>query len=359
MFGNLKLAVAVLSVVAAWGASGRADGELEVFVEHGKLVILGDKADNSLVVHSYAPGDFTLTSDDTEMNGKKKLAFQGIEGLSISLYDGDDSIEFRGNDVVPNVPKKLFLYMGSGSDNVVFNEFHVGDEAWMYLDEFNDEGKPGDDHFEAHQLNVYGFMGLQAGLGMDEITFDVEDTAFHYNTALAGARIDLGPKDEVGNKLSMESFFTWEGLEVVGSQGVDLIDMIDVLVYADDLVIDLADGNDELTVQDAHMMWATTDHPTSIYVSTEGGQNTMEFANVSTRGNIGIQGSRGRDGADFVHCEIAGMLLFDGGTADDMLFVRFSNAQFHSLDGGAGDGDLLWLISEDLGFGVISGFESN
>lgn len=346
-----------LMLTGVMATAAKADGDLEVFEWQGKLVIFGDDKPNDVVIHSYQPGEFTLTSTSTTFNGKKKLAFSKIQALSVQLQGGDDRVEFRGNNVSPNVPEKLFVFMGSGTDTVIFDEFQVGGDAWMYLDDIEGRGQQGNDRFEAHQLNVYGYMSLQTGGGADEVSFDVEETEFYYNLALTGARIDLGQDSKEGDILRMSSFFTWAGLEVVGTYGDDVIEMLDVQVYEGDLVVALGDGWDELSVGDADMNWSATDYPTSIYVSTDGGQNVMEFENIEIRGDIVIKGSRGRDGAQFQHVNLQGKLSFEGAENDDMLFVQFTEAQFHSLDGGEGDEDLIWEVNSNLGTGEITGFE--
>src|SRR5262245_44937051 len=100
------------------------DGNVGAFVSGGNLHILGDSADNQIMISQSSLRSFTVSSRDgtTTINGQTgDRTFTGVRnGLNVNLGDGNNLVEIAGaSGNAVTVSRRLNINAGSGDDQVL------------------------------------------------------------------------------------------------------------------------------------------------------------------------------------------------------------------------------------------------
>ncbi|MCE9635895.1 MAG: hypothetical protein K8T90_09335 [Planctomycetes bacterium] len=148
----LGLAVAVASSPAA-----RADGNVSVASSGGVLRIVGDAADNSVVVTSGGTeGAFTVTgTGGTTVNSGASATVTGVRGVSADMGDGADRLELTGMRIRTDVRVKL----GGGPDVLVMSKLRVRGIVVVRCGLGDDRVSAEDDSIFARDFTVLGSDG--------------------------------------------------------------------------------------------------------------------------------------------------------------------------------------------------------
>jgi hypothetical protein len=245
----------VVSVLAIPGVA-LAAGDVDVSVQDGDLVIIGDADANTITVTAGpSPGEFVVDGGATTINGNAgpitlggidddiraemgagpdRIAFESIsvpDGVRIDLGDGDNRADLIDTIVGGN----LVVYGGDGHDGcAVIGGGIAGD---LRLD-YGHGGSSTSLHGSLGSTapDVGGDLLIEAGDGIDNI-----DIAEGGTTVDGYTHIDIGD----GGGYSILGFSAGK-LDFEAGAGNDRIDV--VLLTADKATFDLGDGDNDVTL---------------------------------------------------------------------------------------------------------------
>jgi hypothetical protein len=343
-------------------------GDVLVNVVEGRLIIEGDELSNSVAIAAGAEaGSFVVTgleSTTVHEEGEtptSQVVVTGVDrGAQIDLGEGDDEIamaalSLRGNasidtgegeDHVMIGPQDAAVAAGL-SQNGVASDMSVRVGGTLRISTGDD-----DDQIDVDDASIRGKLKVYAGLGDDVVSLG----------GAAAMGLATGSSEAVGRG-GLGRFF---GGGFFNGNSVD----IDARLHVKrGLHVDLGDGDDEFSLNQAHVR---------SFVSALGGLGDDEMrVNLTKAHGISMHG---QDGEDLVSLEqafagFAGVHTGEGGDdvsivdsaffvlgvrlgdGDDMLATGNIRARFGLMHGGDGEDTHTILEASDIGHKVIKSFE--
>lgn len=112
-------------------------GNVNVYMNSGDLMIVGDNASNHVAVRGNTNGTVTVYGEytggaPTSINGRVggSATFRITDDVAVYLYGGHDQIDFgNGNGVTVKVADEMYVEMGSGNDWTRFRQVQTGRDA--------------------------------------------------------------------------------------------------------------------------------------------------------------------------------------------------------------------------------------
>jgi hypothetical protein len=109
-------------------------GNVNVYLNSGDLMIVGDNASNFVGVRGNSNGTVTVYGEytggsPTSINGRVggSATFRITDDVAVYLYGGHDQIDFgNGNGVTVKVADEVYMDMGSGNDWVKARQIQTG-----------------------------------------------------------------------------------------------------------------------------------------------------------------------------------------------------------------------------------------
>ncbi|MGE5611529.1 MAG: hypothetical protein ACM359_19925, partial [Bacillota bacterium] len=140
-------------------------GNVTAWISGASLHVLGDRADNQLVLASdpTSRGGMVLSGNGTTINGQGN-AFpltNAVRDVRIYLGDGDDSIEISN----VNLSRNLMIFANNGADQVVLNTVQVNGNLTIDTAQDNDT-------VDLVQTTVNGRTTVNTGADTDIFTAD-------------------------------------------------------------------------------------------------------------------------------------------------------------------------------------------
>lgn len=205
-----------------------AEGDVRAFLDRGgRLIVLGDAADNEVVVgRTGEPGEFRVVGEGTTtVNGTDEVVLSA-ESVRVLMRGGDDEARIDGN-----ILGDVAVEGGAGNDVLSLGDPTIAGTAVL-------DGGPGDDHLGVEGTSVDGGLRLLGGPGDDE---------FHLFFAVVRERlvIEAGPGDD---DVSIDDFFVDGFLRVDAAAGADVVRLLRSTVTLD-VVLVLAAGSDEAVLE--------------------------------------------------------------------------------------------------------------
>jgi hypothetical protein len=214
-------------------------GDVTAAVVDGNLTILGDEADNELIIFQTAPGSYRIKGGaGTKVNGQPKFLATGVTGnVSISMLGGADGVSMQ-----LIAPADLLITTGSGNDSVSLGGFYEqpgNAQPLTYgvevLGDLKIKTELDDDFVGIFDSRVAGFTLVKTAEGLDSallfeshfesnLTLNAgsEDDTLEVSgcQCLSAAKITAGSGNDVMT-LAASEFFARP--ELVGGAGADAL----------------------------------------------------------------------------------------------------------------------------------------
>jgi hypothetical protein len=271
-------------------------GNVTAELSGGQLTILGDSADNDIVV--VQSGDtVTITGNaGTTINGAPAAAFttSGLEKAEFKMESGDDHLFLINVDPSGDV----VVEMGDGNDIAEASNVDAGAN-------FTIKSGKGDD--------LVGVANSSAG---GDMNVEFEGKATLFLTRLNVTK-NLSVDTDGDDQISIDGVITvGEDLTVSTGKGNDVVTVADLVTAAPvsvgkSLRIDTDRGNDRVNLVDVVV-------GEDIYVNTGKGNDTATLTDVSSGKSLSVNTDDGNDRVTATNVSAAVDAIFAGGAGFDI-----------------------------------------
>ncbi|MBL4886256.1 MAG: peptidylprolyl isomerase [Planctomycetaceae bacterium] len=213
-------------------------GNVMIELSGGNLKVVGDQADNNVLIISENGDLIARGIDGTTINGSDAdfVLLTGSTTIERDLFatmrGGSDTLTFSGMTVNRNV----LAFGGSGNDKMGFNDVAVGGHLRIY-------SQSGDDGIWLNDVSVDRSITVNSGIG--------NDTVFIDNTQAAKSIVVIAPWGN--NNLRLDHLDIGDDLVIITGQKDDNIELSNSVIN-DDLLIITGHGSDAVRLSSVHVI---------------------------------------------------------------------------------------------------------